>query len=635
MVSCVFALEAPYLVSVQALTDSSISYSWRNNDINSNGYVIYQKAISNTSFKEVNTADKYNFSAQHSGLVASTKYYLAVKAYNGTDTSILSNIDSVITKDIQKIFKQPTISAAWDLPARKIVLRVYDSSNCETGIRISLSEQFQPYQLKETLLSSNPQTTGLITWKTADIRLNTWYAINVVAYNATDSIASSIDTLYTFDAQNLIDKNPRMYLKEKISDFPIKLKGWAMKNGNSILLTETNAPESSFTILDVSDNTKPVFKGYKKSAQSIFSSSAIIKARLKSLYDWKNLPYSIKYYTRGNNLISCNDTSISMYGYNDSDFTLKYSKIQSWGKGNNLRFSGLQKGLKDSTLIIWSSNTSEMTTTCGEQFFSEIKLYQDSISDLLVTVKNDTIVIGQRNSILTSYLFTFTKSIGATDNCFNYYGGIYFFNNKLIYQIPRWMDIPFRISILDYSFSYAKPLIIGFYGLKGQYDASSAPNGDSLSDFVYNDANKFAPIQYVGNYILNDSLFPAINFSFIDSTNQTVFFVFDTYLSIYKYDTVPPQQSTQYGPATQKNKGVLNNALISSYQTGEYLNMSFSCPFKILNLEIYNTRGQLIKNETFTNGCLVKANLNRLTNGIYFYSANVDGKRIINKFRKL
>jgi hypothetical protein len=197
------------------------------------------------------------------------------------------------------------------------------------------------------------------------------------------------------------------------------------------------------------------------------------------------------------------------------------------------------------------------------------------------------------------------------------------------------MDVPYSLKIIDYSSSYTDPMSISLNGPKGPYDWQYAPIGDSLNLFSYSNANKFSPIQYVGNYLLDDSQFPAINFSFIDSTNQTVLFVFDTLLSIYKYDTVAPQQSIQYGPATPKNKGILSNALISSYQTGDNLIMSFSCPFKILSLGIYNTRGQLIRNDLVSNNRSARVNINKLTNGIYIISANVDGKRINNKFRKV
>jgi hypothetical protein len=619
------ALEAPYLISTVALTDSSIAFSYRNNDIETQGFWIYQKAVEDSVFSFIGSAQLGPLVYIARGLLPFKKYYFAVKAVNSTDTSDFSNIDSAVTKELERVFKLPAIRTVWDIKAQQAIVHFSDSSNCETGFKMLVSEKFSAFQVKQSIVSLHPKTMSDTVWKCSSIKLNEWYDFEIIMFDSTDSIVSLPTRLYTFDAQDLINRYPRIYLKEKVSDFPILLNGWAMKNGNDIMLTEKNASASLYTIIDVSDINKPAFAGYKTSAQPVFDASAV----LNSSFNWKDYPYSTRYVSKGHYLYCCKDSSISVYNYQDTDFILKSTlpkicldtlKFSYWGTGTKIFYNALQNWFNDTTIAIWFK---ESSFECPSKLFSFIAVKKD-------TLKN--IIFNKTQDIPPQYGFSYSKTIGTLFKCFNIFKGIYFADSKIISLKNGINETPSSISIADYSISYTNPVTINY---NGKSNSDFTGESDSLNDYISLDAQKLSTVQYVGKYLISEPKLPPINYSFLDSTNKTLFLVLDTVLSIYRYDTVPPNGIINF----KSNKHVVINNTEKHFtilnQSNSNIELSFTRPIRNLRISLYSISGQLVNTHTFNNSCNAAIDISGITSGVYYLHAIIDGNSQMVRINKI
>jgi hypothetical protein len=387
-----------------------------------------------------------------------------------------------------------------------------------------------------------------------------------------------------------------MYLKEKISSFPILLKGWAMKNGNQILLSEINAPDMSYSIIDISNESKPVFKGYKKSKQPVFGTSYLHN----SSHVWDASP--VTYFSKDKNLLSCSVELVSSFIFSDSDFVLASSLPKA--SFNNNQIMGFKRGPNDTMISVF---TQQYMEPCTKTFYSFIPLRNSMLG-------NPIDVVGFR-------------LLGSVTHCLDYerLEKGYLIDKKLILRYsPGIYKYPIGIKIIDYSDSFLNPYSIYLDGQPDPYDASKYPAGDSLNNKTYNEISLFNPVKYVGNYLIYDTTLRAFDFSFVDSTNKTVFFVSDSLLSIYKYDTVP-QTGIIIGNDRSKRIN-LKSAVSLVHQSRQTVALSFSKAQNSAQLRIYSLTGRLIKQQESNNTTLMQTDMKMFKNGIYLFKVTFDSR---------
>jgi len=123
------------------------------------------------------------------------------------------------------------------------------------------------------------------------VNSNTWYMYYVVTYKGQQTLSSVSDTVFTFDVNAMKRSSPRKCtVLGEIGSFPIHYGSWCLKSGDTIALTETGAPDSSFTIIDVSNPSQPRFAGLGKSGAAVihyYPSSRPLTAYTKANYIFK------------------------------------------------------------------------------------------------------------------------------------------------------------------------------------------------------------------------------------------------------------------------------------------------------------------------------------------------------------
>lgn len=264
--SSVFALEAPYLISVTALSDSSIGLAWRNNDAAATGTIILRKLASESSYK---TVDSIKTTTQVTytdikGLMPETSYSYQLRAFNQSAISDTSNSVNATTLALTPVFIAPPVSVTWDYDTSLYpIIRIIDGSNCESGYRIYRDREFSgTFNEISYHPSSTPKNKEVFQIVDTGISLNNWYTYKISAIKG-DSSRAACCTTFTFrsiKAQQAVRFN-------KIGTFPLSVdSGWSAKVGDSIILKENPSPEGKFSVLNVKDPKDPKFEGYADSA---------------------------------------------------------------------------------------------------------------------------------------------------------------------------------------------------------------------------------------------------------------------------------------------------------------------------------------------------------------------------------
>ncbi|MGA2507997.1 MAG: hypothetical protein ABSF80_11035 [Chitinispirillaceae bacterium] len=258
-----YALNAPYLISATAISDSSVQLAYRNNDAATTGFIIQRKDSTATIYHfidSVKSPTQLTYT-DIKGLLPTTLYTYQIIAYDATEVSDTSNSVQVTTLATVAIFKQPSVYLSWyydNSTAVKII--IFDSSNCETGYRIYREDGYSSsFSLIAQLISANPNNMDSIIWYDSTASFNKWYNYEVAAYKSDDSLFSNPCSTYTFHSiqpQNIV-------LFQKLSDFPVSdSANWSAKAGDSIILKENNSPAGKFSVINVSNTAHPSFAGY-------------------------------------------------------------------------------------------------------------------------------------------------------------------------------------------------------------------------------------------------------------------------------------------------------------------------------------------------------------------------------------
>ena len=266
------ALNAPYLISATALSDSSVELSWRNNDAATEGYIIQRKDSTEAVYRfidSVKSASQLTYTDMN-GLLPLTLYTYHVIAYNTVELSDTSNSVQVITNALTEIFVVPSVSfSEWHGDTSSSVrITITDASNCETGFRVYREQDFSSFfSVIADTISTVPKRMGdQIIVIDDHVSFNTWHRYRIAVYKSNDSLFSPACTTYTFHYSP--PQRQGIVRFHKLGDFPISTDstGWSARSGDSIILKENPSPAGMFSVINVSNTASPSFGGYIDSA---------------------------------------------------------------------------------------------------------------------------------------------------------------------------------------------------------------------------------------------------------------------------------------------------------------------------------------------------------------------------------
>jgi hypothetical protein len=310
----------------------------------------------------------------------------------------------------------------------------------------------------------------------------------------------------------------------------------------------------------------------------------------------------VKYFSKDKNLLSCLADTVFSYSLSDSDFVV--ASVLPISSFNSNQIRGFNRGPNDTTISVITQQNGD---PCIQTFYSFVPL---------------------KNSLLGNPInVAVFRLLGSLSHCIDLerYDCGYLIDNKVIRRYsPGAFGYPVRISIIDYSDSYSNSYSANFIGQPDSYYASQYPTGDSLNNKTYDEISLFNPIKYAGRYLIYDTTLQAFDFSFVDSINKTVFFVYDSLLSIYNYETSPPNRIA-IGNNRSKRVNPLN-AVSLVRQSRQTVALSFSKAPNSAQLRIYSLAGRLIKQQEVRNASLLQTDMKMFNNGIYLFKVTFDGR---------
>jgi hypothetical protein len=276
-------LQAPYLYDAVSIGDTAVELTWRNNSTDYQGIIIMRKTGTIDQYTIVDTASGSSTSFKDSVISPTTApYFYALTAYSVAEHSDTSNVDSIIVPPKPTdIFCAPQrLAVSWDTLTHCAHIQFYDSSTVETGYRIYKSTNFLAYSLIKDTVSSTPSSKGTIAFTDSSVFPNSWYRYFVDSYRGQQTFSTVTDTVFTFDLGAIERSIPRRCtISGKVSSFPVRYKGWCLKNGDTIILNETGVPDSTmFSIINVSNPKAIEFAGTGKSLAALFGKVSITKS---------------------------------------------------------------------------------------------------------------------------------------------------------------------------------------------------------------------------------------------------------------------------------------------------------------------------------------------------------------------
>ena len=359
----VFALQSPYLYTTDSISDTTIQLTWRNNATYL-GIIILRKTSAAGLYNVIDTTA--GSATSFTDIVkppAQTMYYYALTAYSQTEHADTSNVDSasITPKPFDSIFVAPPAQqlGIWylDTLIPTVYICFWDTSNVENGYRIYRSTNFDSFEMIKDIPSTAFFSKGNFCDTDATVSPNTWYMYYVVVYKGQQTLSSVTDTLFTFDLNAMKRENrKKCSLLDNIASFPINYGSWSLKSGDTIVLNERGAPDSVFSIIDVSNPSAPRFAGTGKSS-----------AALALYYPSKIALYA---YTKGDYLFKPQDDSLICYKYHSGT-------MQTLSALNIGRTVLLPYGFLSDTVLVVPNLTS--TPCTGIDCLSSSYLWADNV----------------------------------------------------------------------------------------------------------------------------------------------------------------------------------------------------------------------------------------------------------------
>lgn len=164
---------APTALTATAASSVQINLAWTQNSANETGFKI-ERGTDGTNFTQVATVAANVVTYNNSGLLANTRYYYRVRAYNTAGDSAYSNLADDITGPAA-----PTALIVTTISDSQIDLIWTDNSANENGFKVERGTAAAgPF----TTIATN--AIGLTTYSSTGLAANTTYYYRVVSYNA-------------------------------------------------------------------------------------------------------------------------------------------------------------------------------------------------------------------------------------------------------------------------------------------------------------------------------------------------------------------------------------------------------------------------------------------------------------------
>ena len=488
-----FGLQAPYLYSADSVADTAVQLTWRNNSVDYQGVIILRKSVAAGQYTVIDTAPGSATSFTDTDKPPSqVTYYYALTAYSLTEHADTSNVDSarITPVPFDSIFVAPqNYSVLWFAMFNAVGIGFFDSSNVETGYRIYRSTNFGSFEMIKDLISSTPSTTGYLSYMDSTISSKTWYTYYVVEYKGQQTLSSDTDIVFTFNVDSMKRDSPKKCtLLDKIGSFPINYGTWSLKSGDTIVFNESNAPDSTFSIIDVSIPSQPKFAGLGKSGAAVIF-----------YYPSKRALYS---YTKGDYVFKPTGDSLSCYKYHSG--TMQNLSAINIGR-TVLPPCGF---LSDTVLIV-----PNLIDTGYGRFGSVSYLWAGE-----VLFKNNTLSYSKEELV-------YKNSCGPQSSCD--YSYIPALASGVLYQGRLFVGIPGGSGMIQtmeiFDFNYPIPpktvLSVNYYNDLTFFDIQSLSNGISLD----------APALAADSHWINSKARSIL----IDTVKNLAFVLSDSVLSIY------------------------------------------------------------------------------------------------------
>jgi hypothetical protein len=634
------ALEAPYLISATALSDSSISLAWRNNDAAATGTIVMRRLLSESSYK---TVDSIKSTTQVTytdvkGLMPETAYSYQLRAFSQSAISDSSNSANATTLALTPVFIAPSATIAWDYDtSRYPTISVIDSSNCESGYRIYRDQDFSGTFSEITYHpSSIPKNKGAFQIIDTGNSLNNWYTYKISAIKGDSSIAVYCTT-FTFRSI----KAQQAVRFSKIGTFPLSVdSGWSAKVGDSIIVKENPAPEGKFTVLNIKDPKNPKFDGYADSAALLsYQAETLIPFFLKN--EVKNNNFGISRLVKIKDEVTiCSDKLLRRFRINGSGIELLDSLFtDSITSLPVLDLNRYSKHFQWMRLI----NDSLFVAICAITEFAVVRSFSSYYFLIFREGSTDkqplfSIYMGEANDRGKN---TFSTILGAFDNQI-----LMFSQTTDFYSSPSKEEIivsrisggcvmrssrrePFSNAYFT-GFSLSKDDNLYTNSFSTSWNAPSANSFLQLYSANNWDARGYETA-VANNAVYSDSIHKQnmLKNIFADTAKKVVYLVFNDALTVLGYE---------FGPAI----GVKHQAKQSGQHSRIFAiipqrigrGVTFLLPSSSLNsrIEIFDIGGRVIDRLALSRSNAVLWQPKIALNGCFIIVATIEGKRYCERF---
>jgi len=568
-----FAVNAPYLISAQAIDDNRISLSWRNNDISAEKIVILRKTAS-AKWSAIDSLPATILTHVDDLLSPSTEYYYALLAIASGQISDTSNTLSAKTLEKIKIFFIPKINVVRIESNKTIDVGFLDSCNLEKKFRLHRKKIDGAWAVIDSQNNCSPDSMVWRVFHDKTPAANTWYSYKVEAYNATITAFSPETTVYNYVQPD----NNQKYTISLLSSIPANPVSWIERIGDSLFFPEKLPQgDTQIAIIDISKPQSPQFKSYfKQNAIPNKFKNSIVDARI-NLHPENLFFKSLKgYYFIA--IAGTKDCQLNQYD------SLSQSVIDSF------QFNNGWKRLK-----CWFVST--LNDTCFLLGYS-IGGNSGTVNSCIIPVVFNSTSVEKKSSPMVwnspnlGGFSTYGESLGCFDKKVVY---------NTFYEIPG-VSFKYTFNLCDFSIDFSRPLLFTFTDTIPKYvlgnvntvfdnkitiNCKITLQGLSIQLFDISDCYS-SPSRNVGTLL--DSTFKSTSIvnTAIDTLKKQFIVLGNSGISIYSYSKggVPIKHDDL------NNYSISNKIkVIQSFQ-GIYFNHSLH---QQVYLEIFDVKGRIIR----------------------------------------
>ena len=289
---CAFAIQAPTITGVVALSDTTVRLTWHSNDPATQGFYIFRVDPVMSFSKRIDTLSAAD--TEYIDTVLPGEYYgYGVAAFSADEVSNEAPYEFIQMPGAKRLFLAPDLSGFWDTVTVSVQLRIIDKATTEIGFRVLRAENFSAFSERTVILSDNPALKDTLRFIDNTAKVGAWYTYRVIVYNNNDK-DSSETTVFTY-LKNPLRLTKRLVLGSKLSDFPIRYGNWALKQSDTICVQQDSIPFDSCTLIDVSDKEKPVFAGRIRNSVPLHLQEPQSYASLDDILLYRNRGTMVQY----------------------------------------------------------------------------------------------------------------------------------------------------------------------------------------------------------------------------------------------------------------------------------------------------------------------------------------------------